>query len=188
MPYSTEQSHAMLKIVCDALYAGVNSDTYMPALPEVAGLESRCGCFVTLKTASQLRGCIGCFVSQQPLYLTLAEYARASLLEDPRFVGRRIQLAELPRVDIDISVLTPLQPCTDPENIRLGIDGIYVRSRFGSGCFLPQVASETGWSVAEFWGNCCQQKAGLSYDAWKGKDVDLAVFQADIIEGRYSRD
>ncbi len=188
MAYSTEQCSEMLKIVCDALYAGVNSEEYTPTLPAVSGLEEQCGCFVTLKTKSQLRGCIGCFVAQKPLYLTLAEYARASLLSDPRFAGRRIQPAELPEVDIDISVLTPLQPCSEPENICLGKDGIYVLSRYGSGCFLPQVATETGWSVAEFWGNCCQQKAGLAYDAWKGNEVELFIFQAEIIEGRYSRD
>ena len=187
MSYSDQQQKEMLSIVSNALYAAAVEEEYTAKTSADSGLNSKSGCFVTLKTNGLLRGCIGCFVSDDPLYKTLALYARASLLEDPRFIGRRITIEELPEVDIDISVLTPLKPCDDPESIRLGVDGIYIRSSFGAGCFLPQVATETGWNVDEFWGNCCAQKAGLSYDAWRGSGVELYTFEAAIVEGRYSR-
>ena len=187
MSYSIQQQKDMLDIVSNALYAAVSEDEYTPTTPTDYCLNSKSGCFVTLKTNGLLRGCIGCFVSDKPLYKTLVQNARASLLEDPRFIGRRITLKELPEVDIDISVLTPLKPCDEPESIRLGVDGIYILSSFGNGCFLPQVATETGWSVEEFWGNCCVQKAGLSYDAWRGSGVELYTFEAVIVEGHYSK-
>lgn len=185
MGYDAEQQREMLIIVSRTLEMALAGKDYQPVAPEISGLDSKSGCFVTLKTGGQLRGCIGCFVSDEPLYLTLAQYGRASLLDDPRFVGRRISKDELEVVDIDISVLSPLMPCDEPESIRLGVDGIYIISNFGSGCFLPQVATETGWSVEEFWGNCCSQKAGLRYDAWRGSGVELFTFTADIVEGRY---
>ena len=92
---------------------------------------------------------------------------------------------ELKQVEIDISVLSPLAPCNDPEEITLGKHGILVQCGMRSGCFLPQVADETGWSVEEFWGNCCSHKAGLPYDAWRQPDVDLYTFTAEVIEGKY---
>ena len=186
MGYSSEQRQAMLEIVSSALRAGIAGEEYMPPVPVIAGLDTLSGCFVTLKTAGNLRGCIGCFVSDKPLYVTLAVYARASLLEDPRFAGNRLSYRELATVDIDISVLSPLQPCAEPESIRLGVDGIYILSDRGSGCFLPQVATETGWDVEQFWGNCCLQKAGIAYDAWKdGTAVQLYTFEAEVVAGRY---
>ena len=185
MGYSSEQRQVMLEIVSRSLREGIIGEQYMPQVPDLAGLDTLSGCFVTLKTSGRLRGCIGCFVSEKPLYKTLAVYARASLLEDPRFVGNRITLQELSEVYIDISVLSPLQSCADPERIRLGVDGIYIMSTRGSGCFLPQVATETGWDVEQFWGNCCMQKAGIAYDAWKEDGVELYTFEAEVIEGRY---
>ncbi len=185
MSYSLEQKKSMITIVSSALRAAVVGGEYS-ILRTYIGLDSKSGCFVTLKTHGQLRGCIGCFVSEEPLYKTLAVYARASALEDPRFSGRRISEEELAEVDIDISVLSPLIKCDNPEGIILGEDGIYIVSQYGSGCFLPQVATETGWSVDEFWGNCCAQKAGLAYDAWKNGGIELYTFKADVIEGKYS--
>jgi len=108
------------------------------------------GCFVTLKNGDELRGCIGQFE------------------------------AELPELFIEISALTPMQKTDDPMSLRLGIDGIYITDGVRSGCFLPQVADETGWDTEEFLGYCCTHKAGLPWDAWKKKGVEVYLFSAEV--------
>jgi AmmeMemoRadiSam system protein A len=171
-------------IVAEALSAALNGESYAPPEPQDPVLGERRGCFVTLKTEGQLRGCLGCFTSDLPLAEAVAKMTRDSALEDPRFAGRRLRPEDLPRITFDVSVLTPLEPCNDPENIELGVHGIYVRQGLRAGCFLPQVATEIGWSVEEFWSNCCSHKAGLTPDAWRGGDIELFTFTADIVEGQ----
>lgn len=184
MTLTEKDKRTLAAVARAALAAAVRGEAYAPPAPEPeqpALLENR-GCFVTLKTDDQLRGCIGCFTSPNPLYQTIAEYTRASALEDPRFRGNRIREAELQNVAMDISCLTPLAPCPNPENIILGTHGVYVRANGRAGCFLPQVATETGWSVEEFWGHCCRDKAGLSWDAWTHPATDRMTFTADVFD------
>jgi AmmeMemoRadiSam system protein A len=138
------------------------------------------GCFVTLKNGEKLRGCIGQFEPDKPLCEMIAQMAVSSACHDPRFTDDRITPAELSELDIEISVLTPMQKTDNPLNLRLGIDGIYITDGRRSGCFLPQVASETGWNQEEFLGYCCTHKAGLAWDAWKKKGVDTYLFSADV--------
>jgi len=45
---------------------------------------------------------------------------------------------------------------------------------------LPQVADETGWGKEEFLNNLCAHKAGLPADAWKSKDTELYIFEAEV--------
>ena len=170
-------------IVRQSLKAALAGDVYHPPEPQAPELHAKCGCFVTLKTDGQLRGCIGCFESNEPLYFTVARITRQSALEDARFFGNQLTRADLPRVHFDVSVLSPLEPCGDPESIELGKHGIYVKSGLRRGCFLPQVAEEAGWGVEEFWSYCCSHKAGLAPDAWKTGEAELLTFTAEIVEG-----
>jgi AmmeMemoRadiSam system protein A len=163
-----------------ALGAALSGQRYEPSNPGRPALEERRGCFVTLKTAGRLRGCLGCFSSEDPLWLTVAEYAGYSALDDPRFARDRLGPGDLDRVEIEISALTPLTPCADPAGIVPGVHGIYVKKGGRSGCFLPQVATEQGWGVEEFWGQCCSGKAGLARDAWREPGVDVRTFTAEV--------
>lgn len=183
---SASAKNALVVIVRQALKAAVSGVDYMPAQPSEQELLACCGIFVTYKTAGELRGCIGCFTSEDPLYLCAAAYARASATEDPRFFGNPLREDDLTHVHLDISVLSPLTPCTDPEGIELGRHGIYLRRGGRSGCFLPQVADETGWSVEEFWSYCCSHKAGLPPDAWKQPATNLFTFTAEVIEAAWA--
>lgn len=180
------EREALLRIVCGSLRAAVEGAAYTVADPGMEPLRGAGGCFVTYKTYGQLRGCIGCFESDEPLYRTVARYAHAAAREDPRFLDRPLSVAELPHVTMDISVLSPLQPTRDPASITLGVHGIYVKRGMRSGCFLPQVATETGWSVEAFWGMCCSHKAGLPEDAWRDPGTACYTFTAEVIEGRYA--
>jgi uncharacterized protein (TIGR00296 family) len=66
------------------------------------------------------------------------------------------------------------------EKIELGKHGVLVRKGYQSGVFLPQVATETGWSREEFLNNLCAHKAGLPQDAWKDKGTELYIFNAEV--------
>ena len=103
------------------------------------------------------------------------------------FGGDRITADELPDLDIEISVLSPMKKTDDPLSLRLGIDGIYITNGRTSGCFLPQVATETGWNEEDFLSFCCAHKAGLAPDAWKtDPDVEVYLFTAEIFGGQWN--
>ncbi len=142
-------------------------------------LKEKSGAFVTLRTHGKLRGCIGRMVSDIPLDKLISEMAVSAAKEDPRF--SHIQLSELEELEIDISALSPLQKIDDPLNFELGRHGIYITKDSSNGCFLPQVATETGWTKEEFLSQCCSMKASLSPDAWKKKNVEVYIFTAEII-------
>ena len=137
------------------------------------------GCFVTIHNQDQLRGCIGSFQPQQPLIRTIREMAVAAT-RDSRFLWNPVTPAELNDIDIEISVLSPLERTDNPLSLELGKHGIYINRSGASGCFLPQVAAETGWSKEEFLDNCCQGKAGLPKDAWRKSDTEVYFFTAEV--------
>ncbi|MFN3467763.1 MAG: AmmeMemoRadiSam system protein A [Candidatus Brocadiales bacterium] len=139
------------------------------------------GAFVTLKRHNCLRGCMGRFVAEMPLYQLVIEMAVAAALEDPRFQTNHVRSQELNDVDIEVSVVSPLKRIANPLNFELGRHGIYVKKGSHDGCFLPQVAQETGWSKEEFLSQCCTGKAGLSPDAWKEPDTEVYIFEVDIV-------
>jgi AmmeMemoRadiSam system protein A len=147
---------------------------------ESEALKAPCGAFVTLKNHGRLRGCIGSFVARGPLYQTIREMAMAAL-QDPRFIMQPVTPGELGQIKIEISVLSPLEKVSDPlREIELGQHGIRIDGPYGSGCFLPQVATETGWSLQQFLSQCCAGKAGMAPDAWQRPEVDVYRFEADV--------
>jgi hypothetical protein len=147
-------------------------------------LKSKQGVFVTLKKGEELRGCLGRIEEKEkPLYSLVSEMAISAAQEDYRFTS--LQLEELSEIIIEISVLSPLKKIKDPfQEIKLGRDGVLVQKGQQTGVFLPQVATETNWSLEEFMGQLCQQKAGLSREAWRQNDVDIYVFQVEAFQGK----
>ncbi|MFH0777769.1 MAG: AmmeMemoRadiSam system protein B [Candidatus Eisenbacteria bacterium] len=140
-------------------------------------LKLACGAFVTLHEFGNLRGCIGRLVADKPLHEVVSRMAVAAATEDHRFSP--VARDELEKIEIEISVLSPLKKMSSLEELRLGKHGIYVVSGARSGCYLPQVAIETGWSKEEFLRHCCAEKAGLEPDAWK-RDADVFLFTAEV--------
>jgi AmmeMemoRadiSam system protein A len=133
-----------------------------------------------LKARGNLRGCIGQFTSDRPLVELVVEMAEASASKDPRFFGHPLTAKDLRDLDIEISVLSPLERTDNPLGLRLGVDGIYIKRGHASGCFLPQVATETGWTTEEFLSYCCSHKAGLAPDAWKDPKTEIYLFTAEV--------
>ena len=139
-------------------------------------LNSKCGAFVSLHKQGRLRGCIGHFGEDVPLYEIVAKMARAAAFEDPRFLP--VTRDELDDLDIEISVLTPMRRIQSLDEFELHRHGIYIKKGYRSGTFLPQVADEVNWTKEEFVGHCSQDKAGLGWDGWR--DAELFVYEAIV--------
>jgi AmmeMemoRadiSam system protein B/AmmeMemoRadiSam system protein A len=140
-------------------------------------LKENRGAFVTIHKKGQLRGCIGYIEGHGPLHKTIEEMAEAAAFRDPRFTP--VKEKELPEIDLEISVLTPLKKIKDVDEIQVGKHGIYIKKGWYSGLLLPQVATEYGWDRQVFLEHTCQ-KAGLPSNAWKEKDTEIYIFSADI--------
>jgi AmmeMemoRadiSam system protein A len=147
-------------------------------LPKGEGLlAERCGAFVTLHKRGQLRGCIGNLVGAAPLLETIREMAIAAATEDPRF--HRVRAEELPDLDIEISVLSPMRRIKDVGEIEVGTHGILMRRGMYQGVLLPQVATEYGWDRETFLTHTCL-KAGLPTEAWKEPETIIEIFSAEV--------
>ncbi len=174
------QKQTLLKTARETIRAVITRVPLTKPQSDDPELNASCGCFVTLKNKGRLRGCIGQFTSEVPLTQLIVEMAKASATGDPRFLADPITEDELKKLDIEISVLSPLKQTDDPLSLQLGVDGIYIKKGFATGCFLPQVATETGWSKEEFLSYCCAHKAGLQADAWKDPDTEVYLFTAEV--------
>ena len=176
------QEQALLGLARQSVEAAVTGQPAPPFSTDDAVLCEPCGAFVTIRTQGRLRGCLGRFVCEGPLWQTVREMAASAATRDPRFITDRLRVDELSRCHIEVSVLSPLERTQDPLSLELGTHGIYIKRGAATGCFLPQVATETGWSKEQFLGTCCSHKAGLPPDAWKQPDTEVYLFTAQVIE------
>ena len=138
------------------------------------------GAFVTLKKDGKLRGCVGRILSDKPLYQTIQSMSIAAAVRDHRFPP--VSKEEIPELEIEISVLTPLKKIHSIDEIEMGKHGIYIKQGNCSGTFLPQVAHETGWTREEFLGHCAQDKAFIGWEGWK--NADIYIYEALIFSER----
>lgn len=175
---NSEQRQELLKIARNTINLYLTKkEVYQPKTSDPV-LEQVMGAFVTLHKRGQLRGCIGHITASEPLYLGVRDMAIAAATEDPRFPAMAED--ELDDIDIEISVLSPLRKVDSPDEIIVGKHGVIVRDSYRSGVYLPQVATETGWSKEEFMNSLCSSKAGMSPDAWKTGNCDIYVFTAEV--------
>jgi hypothetical protein len=138
------------------------------------------GAFVSFYSGKRLRGCVGTFGLTEDLAATLAEVTAASL-RDPRFESNPIALPELAQLTIELSILTEPRRTENPLELIPGRHGLLIRRGLQSGCFLPQVAIERGWSAEQFLSQCCTMKAGLPADAWRDPETRVHVFTAEVL-------
>ena len=176
---SENESKILLAIARDTIVNLVNKQDYHPEPREEKSLNERSGCFVTIKQAGELRGCIGSFQTERPLFQEVAAIAAASATKDPRF--HPLEKTELDNFSLEISVLSPLQQLEDLEEIEIGVHGIYLEKNFSRGVLLPQVATEHNWDRTTFLQQTCV-KAGLKINAWQGQDAEIYIFSAQIIK------
>lgn len=140
-------------------------------------LKVKTATFVTLKIRGNLRGCIGSLAPVEALYLSVHHNAINAALEDFRF--HPVQPAELPRLAIDVSILSPIRSIASLDEFKLGQMGIILEKGMARAVFLPEVAVEQGWTREEMLSHL-SRKAGLPSDAWK-KDTRFQVFESVVI-------
>lgn len=179
MKLSEKDKERLLEIARETIRAVAKGEP-LPvfSVDSPALLEER-GAFVTIHTRDgRLRGCIGMFQSNKPLYETVRDMAVAAAKDDPRFSPVREE--ELEDVRIEISVLSPLRKIDDVEEIEVGRHGIYIVKGLNRGVLLPQVATEHGFDRYQFLDQTCL-KAGLPPGCWR-EGADIYIFEADIFE------
>lgn len=148
----------------------------LPCAP-TGKLQEPLGAFVTLHLAGRLRGCIGHVVGDAPLWETIAEMAQAAAFQDPRFSPLRQE--EFEGLELEISILSPLTRCPDPELVEVGRHGLLIRRGGHSGLLLPQVPLEWQWDREQFLAQTCR-KAGLPLDAWRDPQAVTFWFEAEV--------
>ncbi len=137
------------------------------------------GAFVTLREKGELRGCIGYTAPTKPLAQTVRDVAAYAAVQDTRF--QPVSPQELPLLEYEISVLSPLRRVLDVNEIQVGQNGLVMKQGGREGLLLPQVPVEQGWDRAAFLEQTCV-KAGLLRDCWKDERTDIFSFTALVIE------
>lgn len=145
-------------------------------------LQEKSGAFVTLHINDRLRGCIGYIEPLYPLYYAVMENTVNASSRDPRFPPVRDK--EIPQITIELSVMSPLQNVSDPEEIEVGKHGLVIEQGMNRGLLLPQVATEWKWDKYQFLTETCR-KAGLEPDAWK-KGAAIYSFAAQVFSEKAS--
>ncbi len=176
---STKEKNALGSIACLAISQKLAGAEEGIPLMNKGVLAEELGCFVTLTKGGQLRGCIGSLVGREPLYVNVARMAKAAAFEDHRFP--QITLEEWIRKDnpiqVEISVLGPMQPCPNIEDIEIGRHGLLLVLGQRSGVFLPKVPVEQGWNLQAYLENLCR-KAQLPVGSWEHPEATLYWYEA----------
>lgn len=176
-PLNNQEKKKLLSIARKTLEEYVSAKTIPSMDVSEQRLKERMGAFVTLNIHGQLRGCIGMIKAVAPLYKAVIEMTVAASSNDMRF--RPVSKGELKDITIEISVLTPLKPINNVDEIKVGTHGLYMVRGGNSGLLLPQVATHYNWSREEFLRQTCS-KAGLPLDAWKDRETKIYIFSAQI--------
>jgi len=145
--------------------------------PPSEKFQQKVGAFVTLHRAGQLRGCIGYVTAKLPLTETIKEMSISAAFRDPRF--EPVRAAEMPSIEIEISVLSPLFHIDDIGQIKVGRHGLLIQNGSNSGLLLPQVPVEQGWDREAYLEGLCK-KAGLSNGCWRDQESKLYAFTAEV--------
>jgi len=165
----------LLQLARDAIAAHVGAAP--PPAPSLADVCARLGgAFVSLHNRGDLRGCIGHIEANEPLARVVSRCAVAACSTDPRFPP--VTASELPHLDIELSLLGPLEAITGPADIAVGRHGLVVEIGWRRGLLLPQVATEWQWDAETFLAHTCR-KAGLPNDAWR-KGAKMWRFEAEV--------
>jgi AmmeMemoRadiSam system protein A len=172
-----KQRKTLLEIARDSIASVLSGRLPEPRVADDT-LKRPAGAFVTLKTADgDLRGCIGSIQAVEPMYQAVSSSAISAALRDPRF--HPVQAAELPALELEISVMGPIERVTDIKQIQPGRDGLIIRRGRNAGLLLPQVATEYGWGTEEFLDHTCV-KAGLPPGCWRSPDTQIEKFSAEV--------
>ena len=168
----------LLRIARDAIVAHVSGGMVSRVEPVGEGelAARRCGAFVTLHIHLDLRGCIGHIEANEPLPRVVERCAVSACSADPRFPA--VTSSELAHLEIELSLLGPLESLTGPDEIEIGRHGLVIERGRHRGLLLPQVATQWRWDRVTFLAETCR-KAGLPRDGWQ-HGADVWRFEAEV--------
>jgi len=170
----------LLKMARAYAEAAVKKGSFPSMEPGTENLKRIGAAFVTLKNAGQLRGCIGSIIPDEPLYRCVQRRAVDAAVHDSRFVFNPITPQELASLEIEISVLTPLERVKSFEDVVVGRDGVLLTLGPYRGVFLPQVPTEQGWDRETYLSELCH-KAGIGDpDCFRNPQAVLERFEAIV--------
>lgn len=182
MDVSAEQRSLILNLAREFVRAGVMGiiPAHLPDLDPV--LQQPAGCFVSLHSLEDhaLRGCVGRIDASLPL-LDALRTASAQVLRDPRFARDPVRLEELPSLSIEVSVLSAPRAVPTPLDFEPDDHGILLMVGNRTGCFLPQVARETGWTREQLLDRLCVEKLGVPGTSWRNPRARLHVFSVSVL-------
>ena len=177
---SEQEKSELLALARTSVEHAINKDeAYVPTASASDALSRERGAFVTLHESGELRGCIGYTSATKPLYMTVRDTATLAALKDPRF--KPVSVSELPKLEYEISVLSPLRRVTDIQQIKVGEHGLLMKNGGFEGLLLPQVPVEQKWDRQKFLEQTCV-KAGMSAGCWKDEDTDIFLFTAVVFD------
>lgn len=166
----------LLGIARHALEQSVSSGKMPKFENDLPRLENKRGVFVTLNKDGELRGCMGHFEADTPLYEIVARQTVMSAFQDPRFPP--VSEDEIAHITIEISVLSEPEPVDSYEDIVVGKHGVILKKSGRGATFLPQVAPDQGWDRDTMLSQL-SLKAGLPGDAWK-TGATFLVYTAQV--------
>ena len=152
-----------------------NQQNYTPIN---ADLNHHIGAFVTLTKDGDLRGCVGHFEPEEPLYKTIQDVSVSSATKDTRFPP--VTKEELAEIEIEISTMSPQKRMKNWEDIEAGKHGVRIILGGRSGTLLPQVATDNDWDLVTFLETICGQKMGLEKNCYKDPMAQIFVYETDI--------
>ncbi len=173
---SDKEQKLLLEIARESITGFITDGQTPPRVVATKKLLAPQGCFVTIRNNGDLRGCIGIFVAERPLFQMIQDMAVSAATRDPRFYP--MKKADLDSFKVEISVLSPLKKIERTEEIKVGMHGLYLEKRAMRGVLLPQVAVENRWDRETFLSQTCL-KAGLRHDEWR-EGTDIYTFKAQV--------
>ena len=177
MKLTSEEKKELLQLAHGSIVAKCENRKYSFEIPKSEALNQRGGVFVSLYHSDQLAGCIGFIESDEVLYNSVVQVSESAAFKDPRF--RNVRKEDLQGLQIEISILSPLELVERPEDIEIGLHGIYLKTELNHGLLLPQVAPRYNWTSETFLDQTCL-KAGLTAGYWRKSEVEIYRFSAEI--------
>ena len=137
--------------------------------PDAPWATERAATFVTLRWRDgALQGCIGSLEAEREILADVAHNAIAAATRDPR--TEPVVLAELDELDVEVSILSPLEMIGSEGEIRVGTDGVVLEVRGQRATFLPVMWKQL--ATLDTFMRELRHKAGLPRDAAPG-DIQL---------------
>ncbi len=180
--FTSEQRSTLLDLSRNAILSSLHPWEAGKPQPE-PWLEDERASFVTLKKQEQLRGCIGSLHPVRSLLDDIWHNAQAAAFSDPRFPP--VTEEEFEQLDIELSVLTEVQPLTVSSEqellstLRPGIDGLIIEDGLRRATFLPSVWEQL--SQPQSFLDQLRLKAGMPAGHWSDT-MTCSVYQVEKIK------